>query len=137
MQFMAHRKSKKKPVQFYIDLMLYGVAVFVIITDDVQFAARAIKHHTKDDFSADDLLGDGLFYSPAQERKPPVIWLERIPKDPSGFGTLAHECLHLANWIGKRIGIEHTIKTEEFYAHIVGYVVEQILTKANDTPTLK
>ena len=42
-------------------------------------------------------------------------------------GILAHECLHLIDWISKGKGFHHDIENQEVYAQFMGYLFSSLL----------
>lgn len=60
----------------------------------------------------------------------PVIWLPQKPKTPKEYATLAHECLHIVNYILLRwVDIPLSMESEEAYTHLLGKIIKDILTK--------
>ena len=110
----------KQSIQFYIDLLVFGMRIYVIVSKDITYVKRAIYHHAHI---------EGLAFKPDSTKYPVSVWLPQKPKTAKAYGSLSHEVLHCVDYIGDRIGINHNKETEEFFAYIQGYLVQQILEK--------
>ena len=60
----------------------------------------------------------------------PFIWIPRKPKTAREVGTLAHEAVHAGLWLLDWVGANAEVGNDEFFGHIVGYIVTQVLSKA-------
>lgn len=59
----------------------------------------------------------------------PAIWFPRYPKTPTEYGTIAHECLHLTNYILLQwVDLPLTWECEEAYTHLLAKIVRDVLT---------
>lgn len=58
-----------------------------------------------------------------------VIWLPRYDFSVNSFGTLAHECLHVAIRAMNRLGIPVTEDNQEPIAYYLDFLVVGFLTK--------
>jgi len=59
----------------------------------------------------------------------PVLWIPKIPETPKEYATLAHECLHLTNYILLRwVNIPLSLESEEAYTHLLGKIIKDTLT---------
>lgn len=60
---------------------------------------------------------------------PFLIYLPFIPKKIVEMEDTAHEILHVVFAIGRRIGIEHSVESEEFYTYLMGFLIGKVLEK--------
>ena len=76
-----------------------------------------------------DFNARGMVLSHENKRFPECIYMwfpnkdfERIKK-----GTLAHECMHLIDYISMNKGLKHDVKNQEVYAQFMGYLFRNLL----------
>jgi hypothetical protein len=84
------------------------------------------------------LFGDAYF-DPQLERRSacvmfvdgffPIMWIRKNPETPKEFGTMAHECSHLATYIFWHIGANIDHENDEPYAHLIGKIVRDVMSK--------
>lgn len=56
-----------------------------------------------------------------------LVYLSLLPKDAEGYAILAHEIMHAAFMLAKKIGIECSSDSEEVYAYLIQFLTEKVL----------
>ena len=51
-----------------------------------------------------------------------VAWFSMVIKDGATMATLAHECVHIADWLMDRFGIPTDVTNTEIRGYIVGHL---------------
>lgn len=59
----------------------------------------------------------------------PILWIPQPPGSPREYATLCHEVLHVACIVMGWAGIPLTDESEEAYAHLIGYLITEILRR--------
>jgi hypothetical protein len=52
-------------------------------------------------------------------------------KPSTSFGVIAHEALHVVNWIFIHCGIQYSIKNDEPQCYLLGWAVDRIMESKN------
>lgn len=115
-----------------IRISVYDKTIVVAIGD---FNAEAIAEHITNKKEASfflkqsqqaDLSGyDGFVFNTGSGNN--VLWLQNAPKSEVDVNTLSHEAFHAAYDILKRVGVPLGDDSEEAYAYLIGYIVEQVV----------
>lgn len=119
---------KKIPLkQQIIDLSIFRTKILVIISKDKEHVLRAVKYqHGGSIF--DNLNGSdaACFF---EDKKSPILWIQRYPKTPKDYGILTHEACHISTHVLENCRVKTTKEDGETYAYLTEYIVEQILKK--------
>jgi hypothetical protein len=121
---------KKASVFKTIKCTPYSVNVILFTGDDEVFLRRKFKllkkkipsiSYEEEDFIQDTKDHHGFVQFGF------LPYLIMHIKDVSNMNTVVHESVHATSNIFGYVGMEHTAETDEAYAYMVGYIVEQIL----------
>ena len=55
-----------------------------------------------------------------------IIRFMNLDKENIPHGLISHEALHITSYILKRVGIDFSFETEEAYAYLLHYIVDNI-----------
>ena len=55
-----------------------------------------------------------------------IVRFVNINKQDIPHGLISHEALHITSYILKRVGIDFSFETEEAYAYLLHYIVDNI-----------
>ena len=123
--------SKNRSLNFVIPLVVYPFDVMVSFgeSDDVLFAKLKKKGVDITDTNlsvySDTQRGRTIMFKGNQT----LIRMYELRDTPHWYGNLAHEIFHAVEFIMERIGMELTIKSDEAYAYLIGYLTEEIYKK--------
>lgn len=112
-----------KPVKFNIPI--YGGELWVIFSDDVIKSGKKINMHFEKDandcngisFTKSDKHGPGIYCV--------IIKTKKIRPD-----IIAHEAVHLANYVFSERGVVINTKDDEHLAYFIGWIVMNIVYAA-------
>ena len=107
-----------------IKVPLYHQYLYVIISDDVEKEIDKIQKIFNINTERFDFSG----YSESIGGKFNAVVLNKkyLREDNFAIGTIAHESLHVTNFIMKRIGIHPDVNNDEAQAYLLSWVVEQV-----------
>ena len=137
----SKEKWGKKQV-FFIDADPYRQDIIVVVNGEFRDAYNKIKKQptpnakiviehidsNKDEYFEKPLIStEGTTYHALPFGYVVVVkhlssWLDTV-------GLVHHECLHLASYILRKVGIEHCHKTEEAYTYLQQRLAKEILDK--------
>lgn len=63
-----------------------------------------------------------------------IVYLPKIPKTASGIATLVHELFHATHFVMEKAGITFSNDSDEAYAYLLDYLVENALTTFSLSP---
>ena len=104
-----------------VKIPIYGGNLFIMITEDYQ--------KDKDEIHADwrPTKEDFLGYTAALDNRYFIIINKGYKSnDITIASTIAHEALHIANFICKRVGIKLDYENDEPHAYLISWVTEQV-----------
>ena len=100
-----------------IQVPLYGQTIEIVITEDFNSGIEELKIDNDTKFN----LNEREAFMANQYDK---IWLFiRLDAKP---GIIAHECVHICNYIFQEANIKLDLDNDEPYAYLMGWVVEEI-----------
>jgi len=83
----------------------------------------------KDTYTLTNRCGVTLSLTSKKGIETPIIWLYRAPTDALMVSILCHEAFHAASYLLDEIGCELDVSSEESYAYVLSYIVEEFLKK--------
>ncbi len=105
---------------FKVTTPLYDIPIFVFISDDPKETIKELLGI--DDTHMDEVLEATVFENPEGE-------LNVVVKKDINIGTLAHESFHCTVAVLRIAGMELNHETEEAFAYLNGWIVEQLHKK--------
>lgn len=119
-------KTKKLFKQKILDLKIFRTEVLVIISEDKEHVARALKYHHGETHKDFDFKGTdaACFF---QNGKYPILWIQKLPTTPKEWGTLAHEACHMTVYILENCNVITSHADGETFAYMTEYIVEQVV----------
>jgi hypothetical protein len=122
-------KKKQKVINIIIPLVVYPFDVMVSMgQSDEELGDILKKHGIEIDeypsclFENETVMARTVLFLTNQT----LIRLREKPEDSTSFGHLHHEVFHAVSFILHRIGLPHTLESEEAYAYLIQYLTEQI-----------
>lgn len=55
-----------------------------------------------------------------------LLWMDIVPDTVWTYGTMVHEIEHYVFYLFDRLGMEHTMASDEAYAYMMAYIFRQI-----------
>ena len=117
---MKHMKKLKKNIVKEINVPIYGCKITYIVTYDFIKTARKYK----DELCLDSNECRGLAFRLGGSRHSYMILVK--PRYRKAWDTIAHEALHVANFILEDRGIKGSYKNDEAQAYLLSYIIEEI-----------
>lgn len=107
----------------------YDLNYYILIGNDYEKIIKFIQERQNDSvFTYNFTECLGACFTRFNYR--PIIWFPHKPETPRQWGTFAHECLHLVNYIlDQWAGIKLSVGSEEAYTHLLCKIVTDILKK--------
>lgn len=110
-------------ITFKNKIDLYNFEYKVVFDIDSYFSELKRNDLNDDD---NEINFDGCVFR-NEEKDFYLIYVKCNNKSVS-INTLSHECFHLIDFLGERVGLEYTNGTgNEHFAYLIGYISEQIL----------
>jgi len=107
---------------------IYGGQLWVCVTNSFEKAVEEIENSTdiKLDDKKEDLRTNSAityqFYTPDGKFRVLIVIKPR-----TSISFVAHEALHVVNWIFKHCGVRYSIDNDEPQCYLLGWTVEKIL----------
>jgi hypothetical protein len=116
----------KKSSEFYLDVEIWRSGCWIVWNVNRKQAEDWLNNKFKPNEpfevpTLDTAQAVTLKYSPF------FIFLTEWKFDPENIAVLTHECVHVANHILERCGVEEKDSCDEALAYLVGYLVESFL----------
>ena len=104
----------------------FDVLVSINQTDDEFYSE--IGHLSNDDLESAflNLNETVLERSYITKNNVSIIRFMNLDKENLSNGLISHEALHITSYILKTVGIDFSFKTEEAYAYLLQYIVDNI-----------
>lgn len=129
MMRLSVRLGKEIVMKFKIEVPIYKTTVFVVVGESDEVAFKYFKRNYLD--------GDGLnmmSYDDVTEARTVLsesrLCYVRFKENPTAE-TIAHEFMHVTFDILRKVGVSHTWESEESYAYLLGYLVNEFCKKLN------
>lgn len=115
---------------FIVDVPVYGFEVMFSFgeTDEDLLANKLLKKQKGWEGilnMPDTSLGRCIM----TETNATLVRLPRVPECVADHGTLAHEIFHAAHMILSKVGIKLSFKSDEAFAHLIGYLTTKVYVK--------
>lgn len=133
---MKKKKSKKKYLNFVIDVELYRQQVMFHFGEfkslgqelnkycsnptEVEEVMNYLAMKQEEGYEGHTIIKNGM---------PFLIYLPFMPESIEEKEDLIHEVLHVVFAIGRRIGVKHSMESEEFYTYLMGFLTGKVLEK--------
>lgn len=104
----------------------FDMDVTVLITEDVEFAAKYVRENLDSTVTAKDFDARAVSF-PINDGKNPIIWMATAEDK----GVIAHEIFHTALNIMYWTGMELNSETEEAFAYEVQYLTNSFYNQVN------
>ena len=120
-----------------IEVPIYGVTLYLFVGKDVEkirkkIRALGLRMRDKDNRDLDPIHTGGMVCPlfDKDERREYFFWMPSFSSSVVDHDTLAHEIIHVKNYILQHIGLKDGLpsKLDEIEAYLVGYLTQEILT---------
>lgn len=133
---MKKKKSKKKYLNFVIDVELYRQQVMFHFGDFV-FLNQELSKYCNDPSEVEEIVDllerkqeEGYEgHTIIKNGMPFLICLPTKPISIEEIEDLMHELLHVVFAIGRKVCIEYSMESEEFYTYLMGFLTGKVLEK--------
>ena len=120
------KEGRKAFKTFQIHAGTYDFGINFCITGDKEKIVRWVNWKLETDYVRPedfDCLGKRIF----RYGYCPIVWLPKIPKTPTEFGTAQHEIFHSVCDVMRWANIPLTNDTEEAYCHLIKHITKKFL----------
>lgn len=106
----------------------YDFTYYLVIGKDCENIIKFVRFKFDDKDFEYHFQSRGAFFG--RFNLVPILWLPQKPKTPREYATLAHECLHLVNYMLIRWAeMSHNLDSEEAFAHQLSKCMTDCLEK--------
>lgn len=122
---------KTESLNFIIPLVVYPFDVIVSISESDEALFKKLKKRGIDvadtnlSVYSNTTRGRTIIFSGNQS----LIRMYELRDTPEWYGNLAHEVFHAVEFILERVGMKLTMKSDEAYAYLVGYITTEIFKR--------
>lgn len=117
--------KKIRPKHYYCEL--FQANVWFYLGSSVESTMDHLKKYwiCEPNLINDGHLGKAIEFQSEANKRCIVIWTKYPLSNKQIYPTLAHECVHAANMILERAGVQTSYLNDEPHAHLVGLLMKK------------
>jgi hypothetical protein len=120
------KKKEKRENKFKLEIPIYNTILYVQIGGNEKDIREYIASEGGIGFNPSEINVETLAITYELSDCRYLIWFRDYRNTPKFIGVLAHEVYHFVHFMMRNIGQEPSEDSEESYAYLVGYTVENI-----------
>lgn len=125
---------------FEVYIPIYKKYIYVLAGSPKESVEALKERYEIEDRNAETLIkhlekhseGSNGLFTWDEDSNTYIIWLPRVPDTIGWEGVLLHEINHAVFYLLDKLGMEHTVASDEAYSYLSEYLYVEIMNKFDD-----